>query len=228
MKLKHPTSHLFTVAAPLCALTFSCLAQTVPPPVVPPVRAEATESVVTVRVDPHATGNISAMDSGNLTLVNDLGSQTVYLLNSDTEFMDKSGQAIAPSSLTTQTPITVYYTQVGSALLATKVVVSGTLFSDGVLTEIGPDALVIQMPDAPAAPVRYIQDTATKVVDMRGKAVKVLAPGDPVRVFYARAGNAMVATKIEVLGPNGSGVPTGVKTRTTTTTTTEETRTVKR
>ncbi|WP_395748926.1 hypothetical protein [Prosthecobacter sp.] len=220
MKPSYLANYLLAVAAPLSALTLSCLAQTVPPPL--PV--ERTESVVTVRADPHATGNISAMDSGKLTLVNDLGSMTVYLLNSDTEFTDKTGQTISPTSLTTQTPITVYYTPVGNALLATKVVVSGTLFSDGVLTEIGPDALVIQMPGAPAAPVRYIQDAATKVVDPRGKAVKVLAPGDPVRVFYARAGNAMVATKIEVLGPNGSGVPASVKTQTTTTTVTRTVR----
>jgi hypothetical protein len=200
----------------MCALTLSCLGQSVTPTA--PVPVQRTESVVTVGADPHATGNISAMDSGNLTLVNDLGSMTVYILNSETEFMDKNGQLISPTTLTQQTPITVYYTPVGNALLATKVVVSGTLFSDGVLTEIGPDALVIQMPGAPAAPVRYIQDASTKVVDSMGKTVKILAPGDPVRVFYARAGDSMVATKIQVLGPNGSGVPTAVKTKTTTVT----------
>lgn len=216
--LHHP--HWITLAAPMCAFTLSCFAQT-STTVTTTVQPTAPSAVV-AQPDLHATGNIRSLDSGSLTMINDLGSMTVYLTNADTEFTDKKGALISPTTLTPQTPVTVHYTPVGNNLLATKVVVSSTLFSDGVLMEAGPGGLVIELSGISGAPVRYVPDNTTKYVDKKGKAIAAVAPGDPVRIFYARAGDTLVATKVQVLGPNGSGVPvsaTSTKTETKTSTT---------
>jgi hypothetical protein len=219
MKHSLHTPHWTTLAAPLCAMTLSCLAQTSTTVVVPP----ANSSAVVTQADLHATGNIRSIAAGTLTMINDLGSMTVYLTNADTEFLDKQGLIITPSNLTPQTPVTVHYTPVGNTLLATRVVVSSTLSSDGVLREVGPGALVVGMSGVPGAPVRYTLDGTTKYVDQKGRAIPAIASGDPVRIFYARVGDTLVATKVQVLGPNGAGVPAAsVKTQTKTTTVTRE------
>jgi hypothetical protein len=211
----HPP-HFLILAVPMCVLTLSCLAQAA----TTTETVKTTQSAVATSPDLHATGNISSMDTGGLTLVNDLGSMTVYQTNSDTEFLNKQSQVISPTSITPQTPITVYYTPVGNTLLATKVVVTGSLFSDGILLEASPAGLLVEMAGTPSTSVRFLIETTTKYVNHKGKKVEAVMPGDPVRIFYTRVGDRMIASKVEVLGPNGSGLPQAVvKTETTNTVT---------
>ncbi len=200
------------VAAPLCALTLLSPAQTPAP-----AGADQTPSAVTLPQDLHASGLVSSFDASGLTVLTPAtGSMTVYLTNSDTMFVDKQDQFIAPDRIIPQTPVTVHYTPVGNMIVATKVVVTSTPFSNGTLIEVSPGVLVVETPGAATAPMRYINNTATTFVDEKGDpvAARALRPGASVRIFYTKEGDTLVASKVQVMGP----ASTGVSTQSTTTT----------
>lgn len=212
----HPPRFLILVA-PILALPLLSQAQTLTTTTPP------ATSAVALPQDLHASGTISSYNANGLTMSDPLtGSMTVYMTNADTMFVDTHGRAISPERVTTQTPVTVHYTPVGNMILATKVVVNTALTSDGTLVEVSPGVLVIEMPGASATPARYVNNTTTNYVDQNGNSVppQSVKAGAPVRVFYTKVGDTLVASKVEVLGVGGSGLPRPpVKAESTTTTT---------
>ncbi len=218
----HPSRYL-VLAAPLWALSLNCSAQTLTT-----VPAAQTASSVALPQDLHAAGTITSYNASGLTVLDPItGSMTVYVTNADTMFVDTHNRMVPPDRITQQTPVTVHYTQVGNMILATKIVVNTALTSDGTLVEVSPGVLVIEMPGASSTPARYVNNTTTNYVDENGKPVPTqsVKAGAPVRVFYTKVGDTLVASKVEVLGLGGKGLPKSAvdsETKTTTTTTTRE------
>lgn len=215
MKLPtHPTP-LLLIAAPIWALSLPCKAQSPATAPAPPPR-----SVVALPQDLHASGTVSGYDTSGLTVADPItGSMTVYLTNSDTTFVDTHDRLVAPDRVTLQTPVKVHYTPVGNQVFATKVVVDTTLNTDGTLTDFGPGLLVIQL-SAPPSPVRFVTDNTLKFVDHKGRPTPpdAIRQGAPVRVFYKRMGDALQASKVELLDANP---PVSTTTQTPTTRTLE-------
>lgn len=199
----------------LGALTLVCTAQNLTPATAPP-----PQSAVLPPQDLHASGTVSAYDARGLTVLEPAtGGMTVYLTNADTAFVDTHGRFIPPDRITLQTPVNVHYTPVGHALLATKIVVNTVLTTDGTLLEVSPGVLVVQLFGATGMQVRYVNSSTLKFVDPTGAPLplQAMAAGTPVRVFYTQAGDALVASKVQMLDINGLS---SVTTKTTTTTTT--------
>lgn len=101
-----------------------------------------------------------------------------------------------------------------------------TTNTGGVISEFGPDVLVIRTESAPA-PIRYSYTTKTVYVDETGAPVTMttVKSGLPVTVYYTKVGDKMVATKVivkkSVVTP-AAPVIEEKKTSTTTTTTTKD------
>lgn len=204
----HPT-HLLIVAVPIWALTMVCTAQNLTPATAPP-----PQSTVALPQDLNAAGTVSAYDAKGLILLEpSTGSMTVYLTNADTTFVDTHGRFVAPDRVALQTPVNVHYTPVGNMLLATKIVVNVVLTADGNLAELSPGGLVIQLAGVPTTRVSYASGSNLKFLDQKGALLPLQAVpmGAPVRVFYTNAGNALEASKVQMLDPN-----TGLSTTTTT------------
>ncbi|WP_395744807.1 hypothetical protein [Prosthecobacter sp.] len=217
----HP-SCLFLIAAPMLALPLLSSAQTLAPTTV------TQTTSVTLPQDLHASGTISSFNAKGMMMLDPItGSMTEYMTNADTMFVDTHGRAIPPDRITQDTPVTVHYTPVGNMIVATKVVANTALTSDGTLVEVSPGVLVIQMPGASTTPARYVNNTTTNYVDQNGKPVPPASvkAGAPVRVFYTKVGDTLIASKVEVLGAGPTGLPKPpVKTETTRTTVTREVR----
>jgi hypothetical protein len=210
----HPT-HLLILAAPMWALTLVCTAQNLTPATAPPPR-----SAVLPPQDLHAAGTVSSFDAKGLTVLEPVtGGMTVYLTNADTAFVNTQGRLVPPDLVTVQTPVNVHYTPVGHALLATRVVVNSALTTDGTVVELSPGVMVVQAAGAPAVSLRYVSSNKLKFTDPTGTPLplQAMAVGTPVRVFYTKAGDVLMATKVQMLNPNAG--PSTVTTKTTTTTT---------
>lgn len=215
--MKHSlySSRLLVLAAPLWALTTACTAQNFTPATAPPPQSAVPQSQ-----DLHASGTVSAYDARGLTVLEPTtGSMTVYITDAHTAFVDTHDRFVAPDHITVQTPVKVHYTLVGSTLLATKIVVNAALTADGTIVEISPRALVVQLSGISALQVRFVSSNTLKFVDATDTPLplQTLALDTPVRVFYTISGDALVATKIQLLDLSGLS---SVTTKTTTTTTT--------
>lgn len=117
---------------------------------------------------------------------------------------------------------------VGTSSTWAQAVVESTTTTNtgGVISEFGPDVLVIRTESAPA-PIRYSYTTKTVYVDETGAPVTMttVKSGLPVTVYYTKVGDKMVATKVivkkSVVTP-AAPVIEEKKTSTTTTTTTKD------
>lgn len=218
MKHSFQSTRFLIVALPFWAVTLTCTAQNLTPATAPP-----PQSTVALPQDLHAAGTVSAYDARGLTVQEpSTGSMTVYMTNGDTTFVDTHGRFVAPDRVALQTPVNVHYTPVGNMLLATKIVVNAQLTADGNLTELSPGAVAIQLAGLPSTRVSYASGSKLKFVDKTGAVLPLQAVpmGAPVRVFYTKEDNALVASKVQLLDPN-TGLST-TTTRTTTTTTTTQ------
>jgi hypothetical protein len=81
--------------------------------------------------------------------------------------------------------------------------------SDGTITEVSPGILVIEQPGASDTAVRYVNNKTTNYVNESGDPVapEAVKPGTPVRVYYTKVGDTLVASKVEVLRGKDSGLP---------------------
>ncbi len=179
-----------------------------------------------------ANGTVSAFDANGFSLSggsNGVGSN--FILGPGTIFTDSTGRTIPRERITQQTPVTVYYDQNGSNLVATRVVVSESsttstsTFSAGTIREVSPGVLVIEQAGASTTPARYVNDQTTNYVDQSGQPVnpKSVGAGTPVKVYYTKVGDTLVASRVEVqTGAPASGLPKpSVESSTGTTTVTE-------
>lgn len=176
-----------------------------------------------------AGGFVTALTETALAMQGQTG-VTNYTTTPNTVFTNSNGRPVSRSDLKKDTPVTVYYAQDGNQMVATKVVVAAPPpnFSAGTLTEVSPGVLVIKMADASPTPVRYVNDQTTNYVDENGQAVppESVKSGTPVKIYYTKVGDTLVASRVEVQRDGGLPKPP-VPADTTTTTTTEST-TIKR
>ena len=99
-----------------------------------------------------------------------------------------------------------------------------TTNTGGIISEFGPDVLVIKSETAPE-PIRYSYTTKTVYVDETGAPVTMttVKSGLPVTVYYTKVGDKMVASRVvvkkTVVKP---AAPVIEENKTTTTTTTTE------
>ncbi len=127
-------------------------------------------------------------------------------------FTDSAGRTISRESFKADMPATVFYTQTGTGMIATKVVVreAPPVFTAGTITEVSPGILVIEMPGASSTPVRYVDNKTTNYVDQTGKSVRpdMIKPGTPAKIFYTKVGDTLVASKVEVISKDDNpGLP---------------------
>lgn len=196
----------------------------------PPVNAASVVNVQGAVVDATFAGTISAFSADGFTLQTaPNGAATSFLMGPDTVFTDSAGRNIPREQFNIQMPATVSYVRIGNQMLATKVVSKETpeANSSGTLTEVSPGILVIKVPGASLTPVQYVNNQTTNYVDQNGQPVSPssVKPGTPVRVFYTKVGDTLIATKVEVNPREGAGLPIPAvieATPTSTTTTTIE------
>ena len=102
-----------------------------------------------------------------------------------------------------------------------------TTNAGGVISEFGPDILVLKTETAPE-PIRYTYTTKTVYVDETGAPVTMttVKSGLPVTVYYTKIGDKMVASKVvvkkTVVKTVAPVAPVIEEKKTTTTTTTTE------
>jgi hypothetical protein len=106
------------------------------------------------------------------------------------------------------------------AVAQTAVATTTATTSTGTISEFGPDVISVRSEPA-AAPVIYRYSKSTTYVDDTGAPVSIetVKSGLPVTVYYAKDGDAMVASKVVVQRAT-TAAPVGVEVRKTTTTTT--------
>ena len=110
---------------------------------------------------------------------------------------------------------------------ATVETTTTTTNAGGVISEFGPDILVLKTEAAPE-PIRYTYTTKTVYVDETGAPVTMttVKSGLPVTVYYTKVGDKMVASKVvvkkTVVKTTAPVAPVIEEKKTTTTTTTTE------
>lgn len=132
-----------------------------------------------------------------------------FMLSPATVFIDGAGQPIPRERFSSETPVTVYYTQSGSEMIASRVVANEPppVFSSGTTTEVSPGVIVIELPGSSPTSVRYVDNQTTNYVDQNGVRVnsETVKPGTPVKVFYTKIGDTFVASKVEVVTKDEQG-----------------------
>ena len=160
-----------------------------------------------------------------------------YTSSKTTTYVDEDGNPVSVTKVKSGLPVTVYYTKVGGALVASKVLVrkvvtdsadntestqTTTTTSAGTISEFGPQRFVIKSESSPD-PIRYIYSKKTTYVDENGAPVSIttVKSGLPVTVYYTKIGGTLTATKVIVR--KAVAAPADViEKKTTTTTTTDE------
>lgn len=176
-----------------------------------------------------ATGVIGAFDANGFAFTGAAGGvPTGFLIGPGTVFMDEQGREVPRTRFSNQNA-TVYYTRSGNDLVATRVVASSApaasvaaapISSAGTIREVSPGVLVIEQPGASSTPVQYVNDQTTNYVNQNGEAVspESVKAGTPVKVFYTKVGDTLVASRIEVQQGHNSALPKPqVETESTTT-----------
>lgn len=76
---------------------------------------------------------------------------------------------------------------------------TSTTFTPGVISEFSPDTIVIRSESAPA-PIRYSYTKSTTYVDEEGNPVSmdIVKSGLPVKVYYIKEGDRMIANRVVV------------------------------
>lgn len=165
-----------------------------------------------------ATGVIGTFDTNGFTFTGAAGGvPTSFLIGPGTLFIDEQGREVPRARFSNQNA-TVYYNRAGNDLVATRVVASSApavsvtaapISSAGTITEVSPGVLVIEQAGASATPVRYVNDQTTNYVDQNGEPVspESVKAGTPVRVFYTKVGDTLVASRVEVQKGHNSALP---------------------
>ena len=156
-----------------------------------------------------------------------------YTFRETTTYVDEYGNPVSTSVVKSGLPVTVFYSQEGDAMVATKVVVRGIntptapavettqTTTTGVINTYGPEGLVVRT-ETSADPLRYTFSKTTTYVDENGQPVSIetVKSGLPVTVYYTRSGDSLVANKV-IVRRTATAVPVPAPTvekKTTTTT----------
>ncbi|MFN0075995.1 MAG: hypothetical protein ACKVY0_05935 [Prosthecobacter sp.] len=202
---------------------------------------EATSTTTT------SEGTVSEFGPQGIVIKTAAGTQPVrYISSETTNYVDENGSPITAAAVASGLPVTVYYTKVGDTLIASKIMVkrapvapltvvaipatvisapvttlatTQTTTSAGIISEFGPEQIIIRTESSPD-PLRYTYSKTTTYVDETGTPVArdTVKSGLPVTVYYTRVGSTLVANKVIVRTAVVTAVPV-IETKTTTTTT---------
>ena len=135
-----------------------------------------------------------------------------YSYSKTTTYVDENGNPVSSETVKSGAPVTVYYTQDGDRMVATRVIVrkattttdmgsqqSTVTTSDGTVSEYGPETFAVKSTTS-TTPVNYSYSKTTTYVDENGNTVssELVKSGAPVTVYYTQDGDKMVATKVIV------------------------------
>jgi len=165
------------------------------------------------------TANDFALQGNTTTSPNATPSN--FLLGPDTLFTDSLGNPVPRDRFFrrgSRVPATVYYTRSpNGSLVANTVVLTeneaaaapASVESAGTITEVSPGILVIEQPGASDTPVRYVNNKTTNYVNENGEPVppESVKAGTPVKIFYTKVGDTLVASRVEVHRNNDGGLP---------------------
>lgn len=166
-----------------------------------------------------ATGTIHDFGAGGLSIRGDLDALPAsFAVDHGTLYLDSAGTSLTREQFVQrerQLPVAVYYTRTPEgSMIARRVVrtqVAGQVPAEsaGTITEVSPGILVIEQPGASDTPIRYVNNTTTNYVNQAGEPVppESVKPGTPVKIFYTKVGDTLVASKVEVQSSDASGLP---------------------
>jgi hypothetical protein len=195
------------------------------------ITTTVAQTVETTQTTTTSQGTISEFGPQLLVIKTEtVGEPLRYTSSKTTTYVDEAGQPVSVTTVKSGLPVTVYYTKVGDAMVASKVIVRKAISSSpGMVAHAGSTTNgsirefttggVILTPD----PVLYTYTTGTTYVDEAGRPVSVNAvkAGTPVTVHYTKTGDTMVASKV-VVRTSVALPPPVVETKRTTTTTTDK------
>ena len=159
-----------------------------------------------------------------------------------TRYVDKEENPVPVSQVSEGLPVKVFYTQTGSRVLASKVVVSKVRTSTtetvnsggglapsststvGVVSEIGPDTFMLRAGPA-SDPYSYSLSKTTTYVDETGAPVSMeeVKSGSPVTVYHTQLNGKTVVSKVMVNSKTKTTAPAiEAEQKSTTTTTTNK------
>ena len=177
--------------------------------------AQATADSSSTTTTTNTAGTISQFSPDSIVVKTTTSSDPItYSSTKSTTYVDADGNPVSVETVKSGLPVTVYYTQDGDRMIATRVVVSkavvvaptapetsetSTTTSAGTVTQFSPDAIVVKTTTS-ADPISYSSTKATTYVDEDGNTVssETVKSGLPVTVYYDMDGNKMIATKVIV------------------------------
>ncbi len=159
-------------------------------------------------------GTISEFGPQGVVIKTETGTQPVrYISNETTNYVDQDGNPVSAAAVRSGLPVTVYYTKVGDTLIASKIMVrrlvaaptqplettQTSTSSAGTISEFGRGRILIKTEASPD-PLDYSYTKTTTYIDENGAPVSIetVKSGLPVTVFYTKAGNVLVASKVIV------------------------------
>lgn len=145
-----------------------------------------------------AAGTISQFSPNTIVVRTESGVPVGYTYSKTTTYVDENGNPVSIETVKSGLPVTVYYTNEGSKMVANKVVVRRTT-ATGTISQFNPGSIVVKTTTS-SDPISYSYTKTTTYVDENGNPVSMetVKSGLPVTVYYDSAGNKMVATKVIV------------------------------
>jgi hypothetical protein len=165
------------------------------------------------------SGTIDSFGANNFSLQAGAGgAASDFLIGDSTAFVDLAGNPVPRERFFRRggrVPATVFYNRApNGGLIADRVVLNESIVNTpietaGTITEVSPGILVIEQPGASDTPVRYVNNKTTNYVNENGEPVppESVKPGTPVKIFYTKVGDTLVASRVEVGRKGASGLP---------------------
>lgn len=219
--MKHLITRSFgsAIAASGLLLSLPCLAQE------EPNRQPIPEEKPVTR-----DGTISELKVDKITITGGTSAEPLrFTYSKGTKYVDERGLPVSVTSLKLGVPVTIHYAAVGDNMVANKIVVKRTstvpnaisdttlVTATGTISEFGPERIVVST-DSSSEPFSYSLTKKTTFVDESGAVVstQTIKSGLPVTVYYTKAGNNIIASKVVVT--KVTPTPAGITGTTATTT----------
>lgn len=198
-----------------------------------PTNPAIAQRVEVTSVTTTSDGTVNEFGPQSILITTAPGNQAIrYISNATTNYVDETGRPIAATLVKSGLPVTVYYTKVGDTFIASKIMVRTTSIvptavvesipsSQGRISQFGPNKFFIRT-ESSKEPLSYSYGKTTTYVDEKGAPVSmsIVKSGLPVRVYYTRVGDTLMASKVVVT--TSVPVPMIEEKTTTTTTTTKQ------
>lgn len=176
-----------------------------------PTSDALSQSIEATTTTTTSEGTVSEFGPQGIIIKTAAGTQPVrYISSETTNYVDENGTPVSIEMVKSGLPVTVYYTKVGDTLIASKImvrrgaavlpqVVQTTTMSAGTISEFGSGTISIHTASSPE-PLRYTYSKTTTYMDENGAPVSIetIKSGLPVNVYYTKAGDTLVASKVIV------------------------------